>query len=146
MIFIFSFYLFSIVFFSCVCLFICCSYRDGESRPYQGPRTKDGILSFGEEMHGPAVIGITNEKEFKKELHKHAVVFAFFPAKTNVEAKNAFNSVAYRLQGMNRFVVVDTNKYEELNELKTQYNVKSDEATLVMITKGTESLLYTGPW
>jgi hypothetical protein len=123
------------------------SYRSGEPRNYNGGRTTESIVKYGQEMTGPSIQILKNNKKWNTIIKNEPVIVTLFSEKNN-EAVKIFKSLAYRLQGLLKFVHVlpPSDKIDTLSIYEQQSIDSNTIPMLQIVTIGGDNETYSGPW
>jgi len=102
--------------------------RDKEVRAYSGARSAEAIIAFGKEMISPPLHTMNTQKQFKRFITDNPVVFALFaPSKSSEHA--LFNEVAFRLQGVSKFIHVPVDD-KEMTASKERATDENDDSEI----------------
>ncbi|KAM0949260.1 putative protein disulfide-isomerase [Dioscorea sansibarensis] len=112
-------------------------FVDGVHRPYQGPRTKDAIVTWIKKKVGPAVYNITTTEEAEKILtSENKVVLGFLDSLVGPDS--AVLAATSRLED-------DVNFYQTVNpDVAKLFHIdpEAKRPSLVMLKKEAEKLAY----
>jgi protein disulfide-isomerase-like protein len=111
-------------------------FRGGHSRVYEGGRSLEDFVTFGQEMDKPETSD-ENSSTIDKIFETNVVTFLYAgPAKE----KELFKEVARKQQGLFKFITTSD------NILFTKYGIAANQPTIIAFVEQGEFPQFSGPW
>jgi hypothetical protein len=114
--------------------------RDGEVRDYKGTRDEKGLVNFGRDMLEQSVLPLPQLSTLRDSFARNPVNFVFLSDGEDVDAQQAFNSVAYKTQGMYKFY-----ELHSAESVHKKFKLEASELPhLLWMVEGTKGVAFEG--